>query len=520
MPPLSYPLQNTLPFLALLAARCIIVVDRRRSVAACRMRLWLAHAVFVAAMLTTEFAFLLGTSLLAGEYAFAFARNKEKGMSGIRTIVNLCRQKSFHHDVLGVTLALGAYFCFRWFHPSSYEGNVLDAAFEVRRVVETTVQHAYAGTVFSRELVDVFSLPSQALLVAAIVGGITATCLAISLSEVRFLRSPLVIAAGSMLGIAYVTFPLAANARQQSWCLEHRACGYLDSRISYLAVAIIIMCLLSHVLRRLPMRGRSTAYIATASVLLGLVATATYARNWQEGQAMMADAGAWRRAALLACYPEAQPATDELLLAMIDPERRIRFHPGSDRVAFWRRYLNYEGEVQKCPTETSVRRADLEVIGEFGPSISVGRVVHFSDKSGGKYLRAGWSQPEAWGVWSDGDQAELHLMLRPDISPPGVYARVKFRLYVGPSVSAQIVTVFVNGHFVDQWTMGEDMQRSQCCERSIALPRDLSAGGLVKIAFHIANPRNSSLEPQSLEIRRLGMGITAITVGDARGKAP
>jgi hypothetical protein len=42
----------------------------------------------------------------------------------------------------------------------------------------------------------------------------------------------------------------------------------------------------------------------------------------------------------------------------------------------------------------------------------------------------------------------------------------------------------------------------------------------VNIAFHIANPRNSSLEPQSLETQRLGMGFTAITIGEAREKAP
>jgi len=510
MPPIAYPLQNTLPFIGLLVARCTILLAERRERG--RAMLWPARLVFLLAMLTTEFAFLLATALLAAEHGFALALRWRSGMSARQALLDVARRRTFLYDVGLVLLALLAYLAYRWAHPSQYIGNVIDAGLEIARVGETTVRHVLAGTVFSRDILDVTSLPRDSLPMAALVGVLTTACLVAVLHQVRNLPSPLSIALGSALAIAYVTFPLAGNARQQVWCVDSGACGYLDSRISYLGFGVIVICLGALVLRRMPTPRAARLAVVVIAVTTGLIAATTYARNLRDGLDMKVEGWTWERAALLACYPEEQPAADSQLLRLIDPEKRVRFHPGADKARFWREYMRFVREDGQCPPDSPERRVELRRILELGATAFLGQPILLRGKSANLYLGDGWSLPEASGVWSDAEKANVVFLPRYPRGTDGLALRVAFRPYIRPSVGRQTISVSVNGRLADTWTITKEMGDESCCERTIALGREPKPAEEVDISFHIHEPRSPEADREIVDGRRLGVFLHSITL--------
>lgn len=518
MPPITYPLQNTLAFLALLIARCSILLVQRSDRSG-RYLLWPARAIFLLAMLTTEFAFLLATALLAAEHGFTLAERRRTGASARDALLGLITQRTFIYDVAIVSIALFAYLAYRWTHPSGYVGNVIDAGLEFGRVIEATARHVLAGTVFSRNIFDFGTLPLEALPLAALVGILTAACLVAVLPEVRTLPSPFFVTLGSVLAIAYVTFPLAGNARQQVWCVDSGACGYLDSRISYLGFAVIIICMISLLLRRMPTSRAAMTTIAVISVATGLIAATTYARNLRDGRDMIPEAWTWERAAILACYPEEQPVANHQLLKVIDPDRRVRFHPGSDKARFWRDYMRFVREDGQCPPDKAAQRAELKRVKEFGLVVLSGQTIYFRDRSAGLFLGSGWSQPEAWGIWSDAEQASLVFLARFAPGAEGPHLRFAFRPYIRPSTGRQTISVSVNGRLADTWTITKEMDDKGCCERTIALGRELNPAEEVDITFRIHDPRKPEADREIVDGRRLGIFLQSMTLTDSTERA-
>jgi len=519
MPPISYPLQNTLPILALLVARCTILMTPSGRGASYMM--WSARIVFLLAILTTEYAFLLGSALLAAEYSFALARRWRQAASPVEVLLGVVRQRAFLYDAAMVVLALCAYLAYRWLHPSGYTGNVIDAGLEIGRVAETTMRHILAGTILSREMFDIASLPRDALPIAVAVGILTATCMFAVLYDVRGLPSPLLVALGAVLAMAYVTFPLAGNARQQSWCVDSGACGYLDSRISFLGFAVVVICVIALALRRMPTYRSAMVMVAAISGTTGLLAAATYARNLHGGLAMAVDAKAWERAALLACYPEALPAAGPRLLQLIDPERSVRFHPGADKAKFWREYMSFLREDRPCPVDSAARQASLQKVRQLGPVISVGKTIYFTDKSAGRFLGDGWSGQESRGIWSVGEHAKLAFLPRFAPGIEGLQLRVAFRPYVPPSVGRQTIGVSVNGRPVTAWTVTKDMHDKGCCERSftLGLGPEHHPTDEVDVTFHVHHPRDPARDREIIDNRRLGLFLREMTLGPTTGPA-
>jgi hypothetical protein len=174
---------------------------------------------------------------------------------------------------------------------------------------------------------------------------------------------------------------------------------------------------------------------------------------------------------------------------------------------------------RSCTGDTVSRQAALQQVNELGPALAVGQTVHLKDKSANRYLGTGWSQQESWGVWSDADQANLVFLAR---SPPGadrLRLRVTFRPYVRPSVGRQTISVSVNGHSVDMWTISKEMLDKECCERSIALGRDLPATDEIDVTFHISDPRNPDADREIADSRHLGLMLQSMTLIDSSGSA-
>ncbi len=515
MPPVAYPLQNTLPFIMLLVARCVIVTADRRCDGHRTGHRIAAHGLGMVAMLTTEYAFLLATSLMMFEHAVRFARTAvgverpARRLSPSTLLVKRAGTSLSLIDVTCVAIVLAIYLGYRLLHPSTYEGNVLDGSLEVGRLLWTTVRHVFAGMSVSHDLIPASDLPWWMWLAGLLVFATTALSLHLSLLEVRF-RAPLPLIIGACAAmILYVSFPIAANGRQQRWCLEGGACGYLDSRLSYLGVAVVVLATLTALARWHSRR----IVVSLATTTIALLAALTFMDNWWRSQAMRLDAEPWERADLLACNPALQPESDALLVRIVDPDGSVPFHPLTIRAPFWRRILQYRAALGRCRSDLDDAVSMTALLQKLEPTIVAGQTVRFS-RSGGasRYLGPGWSTPEPHGVWSDGPSAELLFV--PLLSKASnVQLNIRFRPYFGPSVPSQRVDLFVDDAFVDRWNLLPERTNAPCCERIVDLSGVVRDSRPIRISFRIAHPRNPELEPLSPETRHLGIALESMTLG-------
>jgi hypothetical protein len=151
-----------------------------------------------------------------------------------------------------------------------------------------------------------------------------------------------------------------------------------------------------------------------------------------------------------------------------------------------------------CPPVTDSLR-QLEV-GE--------RVATNQTGAGLSYLLGGWSSPEEWGIWSDGESAQMVL----PVSGKVKLITVQARALVTPAHPKQDVAVRINGALVlmtSLATAGDTLIQ-------IPVPKDVqetsAALGLMRVRFEFPN----AVQPNHIGLnddrRKLALGLQAITL--------
>jgi hypothetical protein len=114
-------------------------------------------------------------------------------------------------------------------------------------------------------------------------------------------------------------------------------------------------------------------------------------------------------------------------------------------------------------------------------------------------LRNGWSQPEAWGVWSDGGQQGLQLRLTQSLHG------LRFRLQAFRAEQQPLwVTVRVPGNKVlAKW----HIQHSDPAWYSLPL---VAAPGVVDVQLEVDTPR-APAQWEGTDKRQLGIGLIALS---------
>jgi hypothetical protein len=144
------------------------------------------------------------------------------------------------------------------------------------------------------------------------------------------------------------------------------------------------------------------------------------------------------------------------------------------------------------------------------PPVAVGKKLLFDPSGEGLiYLAHGWSSPEAWGVWSDGDSAGLDLQLA---SPRLRSILIEANAFVSDKDLIQEVDILLNGAIVKVLRLTRNMGN----QIEVAVPEkvreQLRGDGALKIEFQF----KSAVSPKSLgtseDARRLGLGLLALTV--------
>ena len=135
-------------------------------------------------------------------------------------------------------------------------------------------------------------------------------------------------------------------------------------------------------------------------------------------------------------------------------------------------------------------RCDLDK--EYG--LQTGGITHICS--------SGWSYPEYWGVWSDGDRAKLELELR---ERPSTDIRLHMHCRgVGcDGYRSPTVRIRANGSDLECWEI------DQFAWRSVTIPAHIFSDSRLEISFLIDGPLSPSLWG-SPDVRQLGIGISTL----------
>lgn len=500
LPPIAFPLQNTVPLLLLVLSRLALVQAAGQGMGG--IAAWLARLLFVLALLSSEYACLVGMTMLAAE---ALARWHHFGpMPAGDRLRRLVAVPGLKADVACLVLVLATWVAFRLVHPSNYDGNTMDALLRVERVLRAAVGHVVAGTLFARfEGLATVTASPLALAGASMVALATAVGLRNLSTRLDGWPAPVGTALVALLGIALVTVPIVASAKYQAWCVDQGNCSYLDSRLSALALPVLLLSALRLLQVRLSPAHRR-AVDGVFAVAIGVLAGVGFLVNAQDSRRLSVVAEAWQRAQAMACVPAEVPADNDLLLARIE-RGEVSIHPDQDRATYWRRYMAWFGRVGCDDADKKPARA--AALAASRPGLAAGSRVTFDagNPRAGRYLGTGWSQPESWGVWSEGERSTLFVQ---PVSADGTAAELQFEVigFYPPAQRRQEVRVTVDGRDAATWTLDPGQCRPGCL-RSVRLPEGMPAGHVLRLGFEPRFPRVPGEDNLAGETRRLGFAL-------------
>lgn len=339
MPPNAYPLQNTLPFIVVLAARLIVIRQRQREVPS-RAQILFAQIAFMIGMFVSEFVVALGTGLLIAEYLARFQWGREAGSGWKAALRSAFARRYLVSDGLAVLIVLVPYGIFRWFNPSLYEGNSVGSLLHIRRLLGTAFGHIKQGTPLRFLDQPLPPLEGPDVWVAVAFGIVVAACLYYLSGPVLRIRTPWAVAVVAFLLTIYVSLPIAISAKYQIECMDWSKCGYLDSRMSYLPAAATLMGIIA-IIGQLPFRR---VFIGAICIATGAVATLVSLHNAVVADDMRRYDAVWNRGETVACASPQLIGDEPAFMATVDPEALVELHPPSSPLEFWRVYIPWRAD--------------------------------------------------------------------------------------------------------------------------------------------------------------------------------
>jgi len=153
--------------------------------------------------------------------------------------------------------------------------------------------------------------------------------------------------------------------------------------------------------------------------------------------------------------------------------------------------------------------ADEVKLSDLVPPLNVGeRVLSSQTGVGVAYLSSGWSSPETWGTWSDGESAEIILPVSGKVSS----ILIEGSALVTPAHPKQDVIVKVNDALVFRTSLTKPVENFV----DISIPETIRDKildlGLMRVQLQFPN----AVSPKEIRInedgRKLALGLQAITV--------
>ena len=152
--------------------------------------------------------------------------------------------------------------------------------------------------------------------------------------------------------------------------------------------------------------------------------------------------------------------------------------------------------------DVSFLKNDRKNLVEYSKVISVN---DFSESGITKLF--GWSKNEPWGVWSDGQYADIFFRL-PGIPVGGIDVNVGVQPYIPSDHPTQTAEVYVNDKLIDKWIF----DHASDSKRVIHIDSKYLPDPDVVLAFRMLNPASPSILGHSSDNRLLGIGLRDIEI--------
>jgi hypothetical protein len=182
--------------------------------------------------------------------------------------------------------------------------------------------------------------------------------------------------------------------------------------------------------------------------------------------------------------------------------------------AFWARLFGQPAP-DASPPPAPLRRALPQGWGYAGwpppradRSLGPGAEHGFASGESGTALCAhGWSAPEDWGVWSDGELATV--LLEPVEAPTGLRLSIQLQGFVPPGTSPRACAVSLRPCGIRR----EIVLAAEPFVLDLTIPPAFCGGrGPIELAFRIDRPTSPAGAGVSDDARRLGVGLRRISV--------
>lgn len=142
----------------------------------------------------------------------------------------------------------------------------------------------------------------------------------------------------------------------------------------------------------------------------------------------------------------------------------------------------------------------------------MGRVLFTPDGVGRKYTLSGWSQPEVWGTWSDGNESYLQFTLNKPVNGD-LELLIEGHAFITERHPSQTIDVLVNRQYAG--TLKYDLKydrKSNDGVRTVTIPKRSWSqnNGRLLIQFRFKDAISPSDLGLSSDGRRLGLGMSSI----------
>jgi hypothetical protein len=374
-PPNTYPLIFSLPFSVILALRIYwIKADANTSIR------FICGLLLVIAAIIHEYAIIFLMALLMLEWSVSIIINKEFKF-----------QKSIS-DLIPIIFVVGIYVGFRYFFPSSYEGNQIPRSVDFFSTAYTLISQLWLGTIFpyltfDRNFIEVVWISA----IAAVLCWITIGRLQVSSD----LRNTFFMFLICFICTIFVMLPNASNARLQSWCLIAKDCVYVNSRMGYYFLIPALIFGLFFILKLLMFR-RSENIIM--KILATLVAFLAVYPDWKMEKEMRDYTRAYKDALYMHCK-----GFDRDRIASMLVRGPIVFHENYDKAGYWRKYMDYYFTSVNCSNGDVENSQEVYFL---TPGLFLADKFRLY-----KFFGSGWSIPESWGVWSQQRDALIYTWI-------------------------------------------------------------------------------------------------------------
>lgn len=515
--PGAYPFKIAFPIFLILLARLKLLNHRICGSDQSEFKSYPWLILCLGAMLFSEYAFDFALSLVLIDYVarvfLAGKKQPESRFSG-NCIRQLLSRWTLHDSVI-IVIFLILYLGFRLVFPSSYDGNKLPTDFNLILFLNALAGHIFGGSVvssFMREApwvfpaghsLDLWQYASILVIFTFSIIVFLHVCWSLE-GNCMFNNNLLVVFyAGlfSLISAVLVTTPVVITTKyqNQSWCKDFGRCVFLDSSLSYLGFGLFLGTILLFVFYFASRAGFLVRFLF--SILISVVAALSALNNIKIESQMSDYVSGWDRAKALSCYSRNE-LPDISITSIVDPARRISMHPNFNSDKYWSLFIEDQRNNQVSGHCNKIYNSLFK---DFNSDIK----YYFNDSGNAKILLAGgWSAPEMWGVWSDGDQANLLIPVKPD------YASIELEVsaFINDTHPFQQVDLYYGDIFI------ESLQLKKAAGNVIVLNYDILYSDTSKnmpfalLSFKFKNQISPLALGINADSRRLALGLVSVTI--------